>query len=88
MYWLRLRCALQVVAYMFADISSGLLEEVDKVGRSQFSEERERVGSGINRLLEDLLCDPKIVGGNEVSTAPINTNNGRHLSQLKEQEGH
>lgn len=42
---------------MLASVSSGLFEEVNKVGRAQFAEGDQRFGASINGLLKDLLRD-------------------------------
>lgn len=61
---------------------------MNQVGRSQFSEKGERVGAGIDRLLEDLLRDPVVVGDPRLAQGQANAEKGRCPGQLMGQEGH
>lgn len=46
-----------VVSYLFRWVPDGVLQQVDEIRRTKLSKTGKRFGSGVNRLVENLLGD-------------------------------
>lgn len=44
-------------SYLFRWVSDGMLQQVDEIRRTKLSKTGKRFGSGVNRLVENLLGD-------------------------------